>query len=225
MIRKILIHLVPAVLAVLLCTAAESTKAPVAPWTTYQANALHTGYVPVTLNPSRFKELWSVVVGSSGAALQQVTEADGMIYLSQSGYFSDQGLYVLSSKDGSTLWSLLFPDIYSVNPPAYDNGNIYIQTVDNAGNSWVRGYEAASGTPVFQSAQGAQWENYLAPTIVDHKCTWTVGRTAACIRSTALPAIKTGLRSWPSTICGRRRLIRPMPIATSVETTAALVAL
>lgn len=157
--------LIPAAIAVA-TGAFASTSPSVQSWTTYQGNALHTGYVPVTLNPAQFAVAWTAPIG--GASLQQVTESDGMVYVSQTGYFSDQGLYVLDAQDGSVLWSLLFPNIFSVNPPAYDNGNIYIQTVNNGGDSWVRGYEASSGTPIFQSAQGAQWENYLAPTIVDH---------------------------------------------------------
>jgi outer membrane protein assembly factor BamB len=151
-----------------LASTALAASAPVSPWTTYQGNVLHTGYVPITLNPSKFTPLWNVTIGSSGAALHQVTEADGLVFLTQNGYFSDQGLYVLAAKNGARIWSLAFPGIFSVNPPAYDDGNVYIQTVDNSGDTWVRGYVAASGTPIFQSAADAQWENYLAPTIVDH---------------------------------------------------------
>jgi outer membrane protein assembly factor BamB len=159
--------LVPGAVA-LAASAVAAGKTSVQPWTTYQGNALHTGYVPVTLDATQFVESWSMPIGDSGASLQQATEADGMVYVSQNGYFNGQGLYVLNAQDGTILWNLPFPDIFSVNPPAYDDGNVYIQTVNNSGDTWVRAYEADSGTPIFQSAAAAQWENYLAPTIVDH---------------------------------------------------------
>jgi hypothetical protein len=136
------------------------------PWTTYQGNATHTGYVPVSLNAAEFKKAWSVTVGGS-ATLQPVTAADGMVYVSQTGYFSEQGLFVLRAQDGSVLWNVNFPNIFSVNPPAYDNGKVYIQTGNHSGDTWLRAYDAGSGALVFQAPHEAQWERYLAPTIVD----------------------------------------------------------
>lgn len=139
----------------------------IAPWTTFQGNARHTGYVPVALDPSQFALVWKKKVNNETVPLQPVTIANGMIYASQYGYFSNQGLYVLNAKDGKTIWGIKFPGIYSVNPPAYDSGLVYVQTVNNSGDSWLRAYDAASGTLAFKTAQGAQWERYMAPTIVD----------------------------------------------------------
>ena len=116
-------------------SSAAATSA-VVPWTTYQGRPSHTGYVPLTLDPTQFASLWSEPVGGGGLPLNPVTEADGMVYVTQNGYFSNQGLYVLNAKTGSVLWNLTYPNIYSVNPAAYDNGNVYIQTVDNGGNTW-----------------------------------------------------------------------------------------
>jgi hypothetical protein len=151
--------------AMLVCAAAHAQTAP--PWTTYQGNAAHTGHVPVNLDATQFRKVWESVL-KEGVALQQVTAADGMVFVSQDGYFSGQDFTVLNALDGKTMWKLTFPDTYSVNPAAYDDGKVYFQTVNNGGDTWLRAHEAATGTPIFQSPFGAQWENYLAPTIVDH---------------------------------------------------------
>lgn len=92
-----------------------------------------------------------------------------MVFVSQTGYFSGQGVFAINARDGSVLWSQVYPDIYSVNPPAYDNGMVYVQTVNNGGDTWLRAFDATTGNEWFQAPHGAQWENYLAPTIYDHK--------------------------------------------------------
>jgi hypothetical protein len=155
-----------AIIAMQAALCAPAFSQTLQPWTTYQGNAAHTGYVPVSLNTAEFEKAWSVTVGGE-ATLQPVTAADGMVYVSQMGYFSDQGLYVLKSLDGSELWNIKFPNIFSVNPPAYDNGKVYIQTGNHSGDTWLRAYEVGSGGLVFQAPHEAQWERYLAPTIVD----------------------------------------------------------
>ena len=55
---------------------------------------------------------------------------------------------------------------YSVNPPAYANGKVYIQTGKGTSSPppYLTAYNGKSGTMVFQSTFAAQWENYLAPT-------------------------------------------------------------
>lgn len=155
------------ILSLAVSAAAASAAPTIQPWTTYQGNALHTGYVPVTLDAQKFAKAWAVAIGA-GSNLNAVVAADGMVFVTNTGYFSSQGLFVLKARDGSTLWSQAFPDIFSVNPPAYDNGAVYIQTVNNTPGTFVWGYDVATGATIFQTALTAQWEHYLAPTIVDH---------------------------------------------------------
>lgn len=157
--------LLPLAATLLACAAVHAQT--VAPWTTYQGNAAHTGYVPLNLDVGKFRKVWESVL-KEGVSLQQVTAADGMVFVSQDGYFTGQDFIVVNALDGKTKWQLTFNDIYSVNPAAYDDGKVYFQTVNNDGDTWLRAYEAATGSPIFQAPFGAQWENYSAPTIVDH---------------------------------------------------------
>lgn len=152
----------------LLWAAMTVSQATAASWPGYQNDAAHTGYVPTTLDVSTFQLAWRKgFAGSYSSELTQAAAADGTVYFSRSGYFGSQALYAVSAADGSTLWTVPFSNVFSVNPPAYDSGRVYIQTVNNGGDSWLRAYDASTGGPIFQAAQGAQWENYLAPTIVN----------------------------------------------------------
>lgn len=134
----------------------------------YQGNAAHTGYVPVTLNPSGFAMRWSQTI-HSGVALNPVAAADGKIFVSESTFFSSAGLYVLDATTGNLLWSTNFGSIFSVNPPSYAYGNVYIETGNGFGTyiAGVHAFQADTGALVFSSPVSAQWERYLAPTIFD----------------------------------------------------------
>lgn len=136
------------------------------PWPMYQANPAHTGYLPVTLNPSNFAPRWSVTI-HSGVALNPVTAADGLVLASENTYFGDAGLYSLDAATGNVLWSTNFGSVFSVNPPSYAYGNVYIQTCDNYGDTFLHSFQAATGVFVFRSPHAAQWEHYFAPTIFD----------------------------------------------------------
>jgi len=131
-------------------------------WAMNQANASHTGYVPVTINPSDITFRWKKTVGSS--ALSPVTVAQNQIYVSIPGYFGVQHIYAIK-KDGTLAWGKSFSNIYSVNPPSYANGKVYVQTGNHDSDTYLRAYSASSGNLIFQSPHAAQWERYLAPTI------------------------------------------------------------
>lgn len=153
------------------CLVASIAAGAGAPWPMFQGNAAHTGYVPVTLNSTNFALKWQTTI-HSGVALNPVTEGDGMVFVSEIGYFSaSTGLYVLDAANGNQLWSVNYGEVFSVNPPSYAGGNVYIETGKGTGveNSCLRAYDAATGALVFRSAVSAQWERYYAPTIYDGK--------------------------------------------------------
>ena len=142
-------------------------------WPMYQANARHTGYVPLSLDPAGFELLWQRTV-AQGRALNPVTAADGKVFCSLVSYFTGgDSLFALDAASGSVLWSKSFTGSnggpFSVNPPSYAFGNVYIQTGNHGSDTWLRAYDAATGEFAFQSAHSAQWERYFAPTIHDGK--------------------------------------------------------
>jgi len=133
-------------------------------WPMYQANPSHTGYIPISINAEDISFRWKKKLGS--LALNPVTAAKGLIFVSEIGYFGTQHFYVLL-KNGSLAWGKSFSDIYSVNPPSYDNGKVYIQTGNHTPGTYLRAYNAQSGNLVFQSPHAAQWERYMSPTIYE----------------------------------------------------------
>ena len=136
-------------------------------WPMFQADAAHTGYRPLLLQPGLFVPLWQRTV-AGGATLNPVTAAGGMVFCSLLVYFpsaTSPALFALSALDGSTLWSKSYGSVYSVNPPSYAYGNVYVQTGDHANDTYLHAIDAASGVPVFDTPHSAQWERYYAPTI------------------------------------------------------------
>jgi outer membrane protein assembly factor BamB len=137
-------------------------------WPMFQGNPAHTGYVPVGLNPANFALCWQTTL-HAGVALNPVTEGEGKVFVSEYGYFSDVGLYALSATNGAVLWSVDYGDLYSLNPPSYGYGNVYIQNGNGFGtyDAALSAYQAGTSAAVFRSPVSAQWERYLAPTLYD----------------------------------------------------------
>jgi hypothetical protein len=136
-------------------------------WPMYQADIGHTGYRPLTLDTGMFLPLWQRSVGS-GMALNPVAAGDEMVFCTLIGYFppiGSQQVFALSAFNGTTLWSTGYGSVFSVNPPSYAYGNVYVQSGNHSNDTYLHGLDAMSGTPVFDSPHSAQWERYYAPTI------------------------------------------------------------
>jgi cysteine-rich repeat protein len=152
-------------------TSCDEMQAQAQDWTTYQANKEHTGHVDVDLDPASFSLRWAKKFGYQGL-VRQVAAADGKVFLSlQNDVFDDAAMYALDSGTGDTVWSKAFGAVYSVSPPAYAYGNVYIQSSKNLPSSippLLHAFDADDGTIVFQSQLfDDQWESYYAPTVDD----------------------------------------------------------
>lgn len=138
-------------------------------WPMYQVNPSHTGYMPVSLDPGQFYVRWSKGIGVSSGLIRPVNPVaagDGMVFATLWIYFNDiPQLFALRTTDGSTLWSKGFGSVFSVNPPAYVNGVVYLQTCNHASDTWLWAFGGGSGTKLFQAPHSAQWERYYAPTV------------------------------------------------------------
>jgi hypothetical protein len=138
-------------------------------WTTYQANTSHTGFVPATIDPSKFAYRWVWTTPSqsnSANALSTLTVSGGQIYVD-----SGSVLYALKEFDNSTVWSHDFSNVVyagsivaALNPPAVSGANVYVTTSAQSA-TYMFGLTASSGAVIFQTPFSAQWEHYLAPTV------------------------------------------------------------
>ena len=141
----------------------------VADWSTFQGNAAHTGYVPVEIKPDQIGPRWKAgaISQSNGgfygySNFNTLTAADGVFYAALNNV-----LKARKESDGSLVWSydvsgLAYP---SVNPPAVDNGIVYMAAGQQS-STFLFGFDAASGAVRFKAPMSSQWENYLAPVAV-----------------------------------------------------------
>jgi len=147
-----------------LTTLAQIPGAP--EWSTFQGNAAHTGYVPVTLDPDQFGTRWQLTVPSfvyfnGQFNLATVTTAGGSFFIAGGNAVTAHSEY-----DGSQLWrydfsGLPFP---SSNPPAVSDGTVYVAAGQQS-STFFFALKASDGSVVFRSPMSSQWENYLAPTV------------------------------------------------------------
>lgn len=136
-------------------------------WSTYQGNPSHDGYVPIGLDPSQFALRWQKTI-PGGRQLNPVSAADGKVFVSQSNSNGD-ALFALNSETGNTLWTKNFGAPFSVNPPSFGYGNVYIQTGNHGSDTYLRAYNAVTGDLVFRTPHSAQWESYYAPTVFQNR--------------------------------------------------------
>ena len=137
-----------------------------AEWTMFQGNASHTGYVNATIDPDVFREMWVQSPLGAAIALNPVTTGDGNVLVSSMSYFGNQLVASVDASSGATKWSYIFGNIASVDPPAYANGTMYVQT-GGQGDSYLWAFDANTGAIKFRTAYGNQWSVWYAPTIVD----------------------------------------------------------
>jgi outer membrane protein assembly factor BamB len=142
-----------------------------AEWSTFQGNATHTGYVPVTIDPGAIAKAWQWTT-PTGGRISPVAISVGRIAVSDDKWFDYQSTYVLNGKDGSLLWSHNFGYISALNPPGMTGGSVYVATSGHSNltgdsQTFLFGFDAESGASLFQTGFDSQWEHYLAPTVSD----------------------------------------------------------
>jgi hypothetical protein len=145
-------------------------------WGTFQANASHTGFVPVTLNAAAFNPRWKWDAPAySGVQWtpSDIATGGGRFYVSSGPYWnamsSQHELFAYKEDDGSQVWSHSFADLAygSTNPPAFFNGSIYISAGSQQSTAMFA-FDATTGAQIFTSPMSSQWEHYLAPTIANN---------------------------------------------------------
>jgi hypothetical protein len=140
-------------------------------WETFQRNAAHTGYVPVTLDASKFATRWLWV-----PPLLQGLASDPTMAVATNGLvYANAGLllYALRESDGSVAWTqdltnVVPPDpfthFHNLNPPAVHGGTVYLAT-SGWNDTFIFGFNALTGVQEFQTAFLSQMVSYLAPTV------------------------------------------------------------
>ncbi len=134
-------------------------------WATFGNGAAHTGYFPGSIVGGTLVNGWNATVTTQ--SLNQVAVANGRVYVTPYTYFGDTFLAAYDVQTGAQSWRHAFTSAYSINPPTYDAGNVYVQRGDNGGDTQLWSINSATGATVWSANHAAQWERYMAPTIAD----------------------------------------------------------
>lgn len=103
--------------------AAYRLTVKLADWGTLQRDAGHRGFVPLTLDPAKFTQLWSWSSADVKTVNAPVT-GDGRVYLTTDNYNIPGGMLALDELTGALQWKLFATDL-TIDPPAYANGAVY----------------------------------------------------------------------------------------------------
>lgn len=142
-----------------------------ADWKTFGNGPTHTGYYPDVVHAAPITAGWSATLNGN---LQQVAVAEGRVFVTPWQYFSSAWLAALDESTGTQLWSYPFATCYSINPPTFDSGHVYVQRGDHGNDTQLYSFHADTGVPFWVAPHSAQWERYLAPTVADGKV-WVNG--------------------------------------------------
>jgi outer membrane protein assembly factor BamB len=135
-------------------------------WDTFQGNAGHTGYVPMTVNPANFREKW--VANLTNAALNHVAIGSDSIFAAGSSFSGTKILFSVNQATGTTRWSYDFGSIYTLNAPSHADGVVYATTGSHS-DSYVWAFDALTGAPRFRSAYQNQSGWCEAPVILNRR--------------------------------------------------------
>jgi len=130
-------------------------------WPTYGRSASHAGYFQGVLGNAHFSNRWTVGAG----AYEQVAVAQGRVFVSR--LTPELSLDALDAASGIVMWRYPFPAGHSLNPPTYYQGSVYVQRGNHGSDSQLFSIDAATGRLNWSAPFGAQWEGYMAPTVVD----------------------------------------------------------
>lgn len=150
-------------------------------WETVQGNAAHNGYVPITLDSTKFAKAWEWKTPNNAASnrdyLGSPVTGDNGVYLLlrstivQHNFLStEDGFVALNENNGSLRWKQpAFPGSegttiqYATNP-AYASGKLYFGTARGNPATGLTSLDSGSGNKVFSSASILVAANQMVPT-------------------------------------------------------------
>ncbi|MES2438461.1 MAG: hypothetical protein V4584_05325 [Verrucomicrobiota bacterium] len=136
-------------------------------WPTFGGGTRHAGYHPARLGKHYFVPAWSSSI-SPGRPLNRAATGDGKVFVTPRIYFGGSfNATAVDIESGATVWKHPFTEAYSLNPPTYHNGRVYIQRGNHSSDTQLWALDSGSGVTAWSSPHGAQWENYESPTVTD----------------------------------------------------------
>lgn len=170
---------------------------PTDTWPMYQGNPQHSGYVARTLQIDRAAPLWSTHTQYGGpngiypSAISGTLISDGMVITTPGTYFQRSAPMVSQDiRTGQVLWSVDFGSVFSVSPPAVDQGMIYVLA-----GSYLHAFQL-DGTFLWRSPYADQASRTLGPIVVDGSVYFNGGNYGGLYSMSA----QDGLTQWFATL-------------------------
>jgi outer membrane protein assembly factor BamB len=127
----------------------------------------HSGYNPSETGIPPLTFAWSAALGT-GALNPVVYEAGRVLITPYAVNSGNTFLTALNASTGAPLWAHDFTSIFSIGQPAVSAGRVYLQTSNNSiapgSNAWS--IDAATGSVIWSTPIGSQWEHFWSPIIV-----------------------------------------------------------
>jgi len=186
--------------------AAHSAALP-GDWTTYGNNPAHTGYFPGTLGGLTFVEKWKVPMPSS--SIKEPVIGGGRVFVTAGWYYGNMYLIALDAETGSPIKTNNFGSWFSINPPTYADGAVYLQLADSSSSRIAR-FDAGTLATNWMTTFTSQGYYYLAPVVVDGTVYADTGyyvelsaynRTNGALRF-SVPLIGNGCDEWTPAYSG-----------------------
>jgi len=122
-------------------------------WGNFQGNTAHNGYVPVTLDKSRFIERWHQTISScvnTTCAFSPAVIANGLVYVQ---LFGDAKLFAFYETDGKLKWQVNARDTESnfTTLPQANDSSVYIAMENSAATNYLYGLRNTDGSTAYQS--------------------------------------------------------------------------
>lgn len=134
-------------------------------WGMHQGNASHTGYVPVTLDPSKFNLRWKWTAPVM-TSIHPVVTSGGSVFVSTANPYGASTLFVLSEAERTERWQHDFGSVGPVNPPAVSDGKVFLTSTGNQ-NTFMWSFDTSTGNQLSRQPFSSQADSYYSPTIFD----------------------------------------------------------
>jgi hypothetical protein len=133
-------------------------------WPTFGNGPAHTSYFPGMLGDATFSPRWTASIGGS---LQQVAIGNNAVYITPLTYFGAAYVAAVHEYSGQIRWWDTMASAFSVNPPTYDSGSVYVQRGNHSSDTHLWSFNASNGATNWMAPHSAQWERYMAPTVAN----------------------------------------------------------
>lgn len=129
----------------------NGAETPIArPWSAYQGNAAHTGFVPIHTDATGFTPYWMVdVIPMSSLDLHAAASGNGMVWVTARVVSNFGRLIALDGLTGDVVWTFNSGIVGGDSEPALAGNRLFLLS---AGPAYLRGFDKGTGALLMEGA-------------------------------------------------------------------------